>query len=362
MTRDLAEITTLQQCQSEGLLRYTSGSSHVVPPAAPNGYWHPRQVTRWIISGELIYKGTSKTVFYHNQRIIVNKSGDDCLVTCADHLHTLNGDSLDYEVYRDSHESSSLLNAEKIAVCNNSAPLVLIATQWSCSNLFHLLFDAIPKLGLAGSLLGRDDYIALIPDVFVFKQVMSALDIKYLAYDLNKVYKGDVFLPSMQHHTGIISHDTISFYQKKSKRISAEARVTSIFVARKAGKIRSIINQDELVEALNKVCRLSVVYFEDFAIREQILIAKEADLIVGAHGAGFSWLVMNERRANIFEIFPFDYHNRCFEGLSYYFGAYGCHVSTNNAGSSSSEQVLQDGFVVDVENCLRDFDAFYSKL
>jgi hypothetical protein len=362
MTRDLGEITTLHQCQAEGILRYTSGSSHAIPPGAPPGYVLPWQATRWIVSGEFSFNGTSKTVFHDSQRIIINKSRASNLTACADHLHTLEGDSLDHEVYSGSSDFASLVNSERIAIASGSAPLVLIATQWSCSNVFHLLFDAVAKLELVEKLLGRDDCIALIPDIFIFKQVLSALSINYLAYDMSKRYTGDIFMPSMPHHTGIIPHETILFYQAKTRRLRVEACSKAIFVARKAGRARSIINQDELVASLNRICKLRIVYFEDLNVREQIMISKETDLIIGSHGAGFSWLVMNERKANMFEIFPWDYHNHCFQGLSYYFGAYGCHIADKMSDPSDSRKLSQDGFMVDIENCLRDFHAFYSKL
>ena len=107
----------------------------------------------------------------------------------------------------------------------------------------------------------------------------------------------------------------------------AEARVVStkrIFVSRSKTRMRRILNESDLWGDLEKR-GFNVVYLEELSLIDQIIIFSNAEVIVGAHGAGFTNLMFSAQGAKFLEIFPdCGFHSSAFcrmasiLGLDYY--------------------------------------------
>jgi hypothetical protein len=97
-----------------------------------------------------------------------------------------------------------------------------------------------------------------------------------------------------------------------------------IFIDRNAGS-RGLLNQEEVIVKLSSTQRnVSVVQLETLTLGEQADMFCNVGVIVGVHGAGFTWLLVASASASVIEIFPYGWADPCYRniarvsGLSYF--------------------------------------------
>jgi capsular polysaccharide biosynthesis protein len=84
-------------------------------------------------------------------------------------------------------------------------------------------------------------------------------------------------------------------------------------------KSRRSIPEEALMEKFFLSEGFKVIYAEDFSLKEQISIFRNATLVVAVHGAGITNLVWAEK-CKLVELMPINRINRCFEWQSYVCG------------------------------------------
>lgn len=80
-------------------------------------------------------------------------------------------------------------------------------------------------------------------------------------------------------------------------------RFEKIYISRLDSKNRKIINEHELINYLKKI-GFKIVTLADLDIFKQIKIFKDAELIIGYHGAGLANLVFSSQFTKVIEIHP----------------------------------------------------------
>ena len=99
----------------------------------------------------------------------------------------------------------------------------------------------------------------------------------------------------------------INFYRNKvfAKFIPQQPRKKSnrIYISReKAYNGRKVINEDELLEVVNKL-NFKKVVLESIPINEQIKLFYNAEIVIAPHGAGLTNTIFSDQ-INIVELFP----------------------------------------------------------
>lgn len=84
-----------------------------------------------------------------------------------------------------------------------------------------------------------------------------------------------------------------------------------IYVARRQGAERAVLNEVELLPALRERS-FEVVRCETLSFADQVKLFREAEIIVGPHGGGFANLVWCEPGSKVFEIFGTSSVRRCY--------------------------------------------------
>jgi|GEM_PF-4574991 len=111
-----------------------------------------------------------------------------------------------------------------------------------------------------------------------------------------------------------------------------------IYISRKNSHKRRIINEDEVMTLLEKHGFVSFT-LEDMTLAEQIALFKQADIVIGAHGAGFSNCIHSEN-ITLLEFFEPSYINLCFYRLA---GGYGFKYAYLT-GQSANLNIIIDVF------------------
>lgn len=97
-----------------------------------------------------------------------------------------------------------------------------------------------------------------------------------------------------------------------------------VFISRKGA--RSLINESE-VEATLRQYGFTKVYYEDTPIHEQWSITKNAEVIVGIHGAALASLVFNNNRVKVLELFNPGYLSQTYWRMTHAVGGKHCGVT-----------------------------------
>ena len=135
------------------------------------------------------------------------------------------------------------------------------------------------------------------------------------------------------------------------------ARRRRLLISRSEAAIggRRILNEDELLEALFP-WRFERCILENISIPEQVKLFRNAEMIVGAHGAGLANMLFLEEKAAILELFPGNYiipHYFFLAeslGMEYHFA-----FPMENRGQSmtSSKTDRNSDFATDIDTVLR---------
>jgi capsular polysaccharide biosynthesis protein len=86
-------------------------------------------------------------------------------------------------------------------------------------------------------------------------------------------------------------------------------------VSRGDAKIRFVSNESQLADVLSKF-GFEPVVMSDYSLPEQIKIFRDADFIIGPHGAALSNLVFSKPGASVIEFFSRGHIAPCFNRIS----------------------------------------------
>lgn len=120
--------------------------------------------------------------------------------------------------------------------------------------------------------------------------------------------------PSLRHGIGHPSDILLmtKVLSEKTPNITNRER-RKIYVARRMG--RCMGNEPELMEGLT-ARGFQTFYLEDMSVMEQIRVFKEAEIIVGAHGAGHANIIWANKGVHLLEVFHPAWMHPCYAILS----------------------------------------------
>jgi capsular polysaccharide biosynthesis protein len=122
------------------------------------------------------------------------------------------------------------------------------------------------------------------------------------------------------------------FRRTRTEPVSKDAR--RIYVARRQGSERSVVNEAELLPALQER-GFAVVLCENLSFADQVKLFRDAEIIVGPHGGGFANLVWCEAGTKVFEIFGTSSVRRCYWSICQTVGLkHHCAVAEKGDGES----------------------------
>jgi capsular polysaccharide biosynthesis protein len=115
--------------------------------------------------------------------------------------------------------------------------------------------------------------------------------------DIYKVNRIIIAVPSS------LKTENFNFFLKKSGIVLKQEVPKRVFVNRSVKRGKTIQNLDELISILNKYS-IKVVENDDLSFEDQITIYKDAEILIGIHGAGLVNLIYRiNKPTGVFEIF-----------------------------------------------------------
>ena len=105
----------------------------------------------------------------------------------------------------------------------------------------------------------------------------------------------------------------------QSVSVEQAEKPVRIYISRTLPSARVIANEEELLPGLLEmgfqICRLEKMSFE-----EQVRLFRNAEVVVGPHGAGFTNLIFSKPSTRVFEILAKGYERRCYWTLCHELG------------------------------------------
>lgn len=240
---------------------------------------------------------------------------------------------------------------------------LVLLSDFALINYYHFLLDALGRFSVYEALrkeIGDIDFV-LVPKPFS-KRLMRWIDFLQLSEKILVVSAGQIVsadqlvVPAFPGFKRDISPLVIDFWREKfSSEEYVEAK--KIYISRRSG-VRAIQNSHEVEQALARV-GFTIVDPVEHARPE--LLFMNADIIVGAHGAGLTDIVFSKPGAILVEIIPSDhvypyYHNLAgATGLKYSY-IYANSIKNRRKGSSGPSPY---DLVVDVPDLLNLISRVY---
>lgn len=180
----------------------------------------------------------------------------------------------------------------------------LMHLPWAQSSNYHWFVDALPRLCL---LLNQQQEIKLIVPrhmpAFQRQTLAFLLDghanFSLVAIPANEKWQVEEFLfPSFiaHHNSGYLPEAIIRQIREKIWRgygIRKDNSRLRLFISRAKARKRRIRNEEALVAVLAPYA-FQVVYAEDLSYLEQVQLFYQAEVVVGAHGAGLTNILFSE--------------------------------------------------------------------
>lgn len=206
----------------------------------------------------------------------------------------------------------------------NGNVLSLLTGGAGNDNYFHWLFDVLPRLALCEKIINLNDInYFLLPDVEkkFQKETLDLLNItkeKRISSKNFRHIKAKKIL--VTEHPYVVTNNASKDIQNipiwifewlkekydKEKINQKDLFPKKIYIDRRESTsnvkdLRLIINENEVKNFLTK-CGFKSLILGDFHFKDQIKIFKNADVVVGLHGAGFSNLCFSKPGTKVVEI------------------------------------------------------------
>lgn len=215
---------------------------------------------------------------------------------------------------------SNFIKRRKIKLTNNEN-YILAFDYWS-NGYFHWMTDVLPRLLSIRHLY--DKYILLLPENYQAHFILSTLEV----FQINSLYRiptnsyikvKKLIMPGHIAGPGNYNEEIMKkirgiFYNYFSESLTNIGE--KIYVSRRKAKYRKIINEEEVVDLLEKY-GFKEIYFEDFTLAEQVCIARNARVLISIHGGNLTNIMFMKPGSFVLEFRKLgDDHNNAYFSLA----------------------------------------------
>jgi capsular polysaccharide biosynthesis protein len=206
----------------------------------------------------------------------------------------------------------------------------MLTGQWSV-NYFHWMLDYLPKLVLLPD-RGKLIVSAALPAALYETLLAAGISTDQVEpFDGGHLIVDELHIASFPGRTGNPPPWALQWLQETFAPSSGDRR-RRIYVSRSDAPARRVVNEDEVIAALEPE-GFEVVVPGELAFVDQMRVFSEAAVVVGPHGAGLTNMFAS-RDAQILELFDKRYVNPCFYAIADALGHEYWWLAGNSAGTT----------------------------
>ena len=179
----------------------------------------------------------------------------------------------------------------------------LVPGYW---NYYHLLIDCLPRVLLSHQTIGARILVTQFQAARLQRaqgQLLTQIGRIFGLRESFEVVKGDLLhleRTLVPKHKVRFIGSTIQFFQDVAARSGKGTGQRRIYISRKLTSARRVTNDDAVVDMVRDF-GFEPVCLEQKPLSEQITIFREADVIIGPHGAGFANIVFSRSGTTLLE-------------------------------------------------------------
>jgi hypothetical protein len=228
-------------------------------------------------------------------------------------------------------------------------------------NYFHWMIDVLPRLQLLkeADLFSEIDYF-VVPD-YSSEFQKSTLNVFGITEKQVIICKAGLHLQAEcliatshpRGHRSLLTPQWVSYFHREHflKLIEQEKPTASrVYISRQDSKLRPIYNEEELIDYL-RAKGFAIVRLSDLSFLEKIRVFHQAEVLVGARGAGLTNLLYSRAGMRFLEIIGRDLGNTNYYNLGYNSGVEYDFVlcEKGNRPLKNRKQIVTAGFTADLE-------------
>ncbi len=255
---------------------------------------------------------------------------DGIVITKADQLleETLIQPELDY----DRHPA--MVSPYYGRVNRFSGALGVVASRFS-NNVYHWLFDILPRFEMLKALNGSVDRYYVLADTPYQLGSLDRLGIpqkSILRAKLRVQWEPDVLVVPLIPGGLETVPAWVPHFLRDAFVETAKSRITrKLYISRSRCRTRNVMNEGELRSFLEQRGFLTV-WLEDYSFKEQVSLMASAKVVVAPHGAGLAGMVFCRPGTPVIECFRCEYVNTLYFRLARLCGhPYAALVSPGNS-------------------------------
>jgi capsular polysaccharide biosynthesis protein len=223
-----------------------------------------------------------------------------------------------------THINGSLTSEEKIKKLKLFCKFKLTVDRgvWITQNwtwmYFHWLTDALTRLIALEDVV--DKYPVFLPDSYkIYPYIVESLELlgyEYVWYSpTRRLLVKDMILPSHTASPGNYNGEFLNRLRNRFIGLLGESG-RKIFISRSKATQRFITNEEEVV-ALVLSFGFEVHIFEEYTLNKQVALMREANCLMGLHGAGLTNMLFMPPKGKIIEFRnKGDQHNNCYFSMA----------------------------------------------
>lgn len=204
--------------------------------------------------------------------------------------------------------SSALLHADRSepAVLDEAVPLYPL---WSLGNLWHWLFESMPKIFLMESAGYKGQYIVNVSSKVVLEGLaLMGVGPERIVHCAGPHLIRRAVIPQVIHWSGLHEHKPLlSTIRERLLESAGTLDGEKRCFIRRVGT-RRLLNEAELLDAL-QTYDIEVLVPEEHSLREQIAFMSNSALTLSPHGANSALAFFQKRESVLMELFGHDHIN-----------------------------------------------------
>jgi len=194
---------------------------------------------------------------------------------------------------------------------------ILLTMPWH-HNFYHWLTEILPRLTLvemAGDLSHLPLFVPELSPGYVKASLVLCGVLDRVRFVPNGVYRAERLHIPTRLALGCDMAPAAVEWLRRSMPKAAQAAKRRLYISRADARIRFVANEAELQPLLAEH-GFETVNMSDYSLEEQIRLFREAEFVIGSHGAAFAHLVFMERGGTFVELFEQGFFNRCYHRIA----------------------------------------------
>ncbi len=203
---------------------------------------------------------------------------------------------------------------------------VFVLANYFGNAFYHWMLESLPRLWLwqqYQQMSGQSLPVLVSHPLPEFaEQCLTIFGVQdVILWDATRAEVEQLMMPMAINGTGIPSRPIL---EQVSRELIAsfdslpQLDSPRIYISRQHSSKRRVINEEEVLSLLEKH-GFEVFTLETFSLAEQIALFQQAEVVIGAHGAGFANCIYS-KHIKLLEFFEPSYINICFYRLASAFG------------------------------------------